>query len=362
MGSHSDKTRREFLAAAARVGAAASLGGVAAGCFPEVGGEWPHVTPACQDDGDVVPIPGASRVISVYRADAVIEVTEGAATRNEIQAPVVREMVDRALAELTDGAAQPWHALLPDFTATTRIGIKANCLNYAVPTSPALIQAVVGSLRDELDVPAEQVIVWDRRLDELVPAPPRQLYLAEEVGASLLGTVNSLTDFGGPGYSDAICGVVAGKVPRLSRILTELTDVTINCPVLKNHVVSGVTAALKNIYGVIDNPGDYHDNANTALAELYRLPPIRDHIRVTILDALAAITTGGTSAPAAEVFPRRIIAARDPLALDSYALALINQLRPTPVDPALTEWLDNGYQLGLGTLEYDLADLDATPG
>ena len=82
----------------------------------------------------------SSRVVSIYREDAVVAVEDGGVTRNEIQPAAVREMVDDALAALTDGAAQPWHVLLPDFTQTTRIGIKANCLNYFVPTSPALIR------------------------------------------------------------------------------------------------------------------------------------------------------------------------------------------------------------------------------
>ena len=367
MAKRPSQTRRQFLADAARVGAGTAAAGALSGCFPDVGGEWPHVTPACQDEAAVTPVAGASRVVDVYREDAVVEVDDGGVIRQEINEAVVGPMLDAALAELTDGAAQPWHSLLPDYTSATRIGIKANCLNYAVPTSVAMIKALVASLRAELDIDAARIIVWDRRLDELAPPAPRHLYDGDEIGATILGTINSITDSGGPGYSDAICGVVAGKVPRLSRIITELTDLTINCPVLKNHGISGVTGALKNIYGIIDNPGEYHDNVITALPELYRLPPIRDHIRLTVLDALAAITTGGTSAPAADAYPRRVIVSQDPLALDSYALALVNQLRglktpPAPaVDPSLTEWMQNGYELGLGTVAYELRELDLGP-
>ena len=159
-----------------------------------------------------------------------------------------------------------------------------------------------------------------------------------------------------------MCGRIAGKSPRLSRILTDLTDFTVNCPVLKTHGVSGVTGALKNIYGIIHNPGDYHGSLLTALPALYRLPPIRNRIRLTVIDALIAVTTGGTSSPP-DTVPRRILVSQDPLAADSYALKLVNQLRAeknlnlAEVDPSVTTWLQNGFELGLGTLRYQLRAL-----
>jgi len=348
------KTRREFLARAAGVGAGAAVGGLL-GCFPDVGGEWPEVSALCRDDSALAPVPGASRVVEVFREDSIVD--------DEINAEVMRPMIDEALAEISGGAADPWRALLPDYTDATRIGIKVNCLNGQVPTAVPLVKALIESLRDSLGVTADRVIVWDRRLDELSPPPPRHLYDAEEIGATVMGTINSTTDLGGPGYSEAICGMVAGRAPRLSRILTELTDVTINCPVLKTHDISGVTAALKNIYGVIDNPHEYHSNIVTALPELYRLPPIRERMRLTVCDALVAVTRGGTSSPP-DTYPKRILVAQDPLALDSYAVDLVNQLRResgfglSDIDPSFTEWLQNGYDLGLGTLDYDLVAVE----
>ncbi len=358
------RSRREFLAGAAGVGAGVAVGGLL-GCFPDVGGKWPEISAACRDDGAIGPVPGASRVVEVYREDAVVAVTDetSGTTKNEINAGVMRPMLEAALQEISGGAEEPWRALLPDCGATTRIGLKVNCLNPLVPTSAPLVKAIVESLKDGLGLDAARLIVWDRRLDELSPSPPRHLYDSDELGATVLGTVTSTSDSSGPGYGEAMCGMVAGKVPRLSRILTDLTDLTINCPVLKTHDISGVTGAMKNIYGVIDNPQDYHTNIATALPALYRLPPIRDSMRLTICDALIAVTRGGTSSPP-NVYPKRILVARDPLALDSFALDLVNRLRSESeepleeVDPAFTEWLQNGYELGLGTLDYDLVAVE----
>jgi uncharacterized protein (DUF362 family) len=271
----------------------------------------------------------------------------------------VQAMLEAALTALAEGAPRPWQALLPDYRRGTRIGIKVNCLNAHLPTSPLVVRAIVSSLREQLDVPGPDVIIWDRRLDELRRGGRyRDGHFG---GARILGTVNSVRDRGGPGYVGVPGALVEGKPTTLSRILTEMTDMTINVPVLKTHGLSGVTAALKNIYGVIHNPGEFHANLQTALPALYRLPAIRDSFRLTILDALQAVIAGDTASPP-DAIPRRLIASRDPLALDSHALALVQRLRAAgparlkPVAAARTAWLDNGHRLGLGTREYRLVE------
>jgi hypothetical protein len=354
--SRPGSTRREFLSGAARLTAGAAVAGAAGpaavGClFPDVGGKWASITGQCLDDGGVAPPTASARVVEVLRQDSVVT-----APGIAINPAAVRPMLDAALAALTDGAAAPWAVLLPDYGATTRIGLKVNCLNQYLATSLPLVQAIVASLVEGLGIEPARITVWDRRLDELT----RGGFTSDALqGATVVGTVTSTTDTSGPGYSKAICGEVAGKTPLLSKIITEQTDLTINVPVLKTHVVSGITAAFKNIYGIIDNPGDYHSNANEALPALYALPPIRNHLRLTIVDSLIAVLTGGTSDPP-DAQPRRLIVGQDPLAVDSYCLALANQLRaefakpPGDVQAGLLEWLDKAAELGLGTRSYEL--------
>jgi hypothetical protein len=264
-------------------------------------------------------------------------------------------MIDTALTTLAGGADNPWPVLLPTYVTGTRIGLKVNCLNPRLPTSPAVVRAIIRSLTTRLGVDPATIVVWDRRMDELKYAGK---YTDEDLqGALLLGTVESITDTSGPGYGGATCAAVEGLTPKLSRILTQKTDITINCPVLKSHGVSGVTGALKNIYGIIDIPGKYHDNLPTALPALYNLPAIRNSIKLTIIDALQAVTTRDTQDPP-DATPKRILASTDPLALDRYALDLVNQLRATqdvaPIEGPLLGWLDRGYELGLGARSYSL--------
>ncbi len=376
-------TRREILAGAASAAAAASLGGVA-GCFPDVGGTWPDAAVAstcgCSPpDGGIVaeerssgPMTGASTVVTIQRDDSIDATGKSLA---QPQLDVVAEMVDAVLSTLAGGAANPWSVLLPNIGTCTRIGLKVNCLNSHFPTSPALVRAIIKNLQTHTDVCPGNIIVWDRQLDELKGAGK---YTDEHLqGAQLLGTVVTLKDWHGPRYSDQFFGTFQGLTPRLSRILTEMTDVTINCPVLKYHNQSGITVALKNIFGIIDIPGSFHtDKANgidlpTALPALYNIPQIRNSIKLTIVDALQAVAVGDTASPV-DRFPGRIFASMDPLALDRYALDLINQLRTTPfhnqkpsdaVAADITVWLDGAHQLGIGTKDYTLVALaaDGTP-
>ena len=266
-------------------------------------------------------------------------------------------MLERAMTEISNGAVAPWRELFPDYAAGMRIGLKVNCLNKFLSTSLPVVKAIVAGLQRDLSIPGSDIVVWDRRLDELTRAG----FTPAALGTQVLGTVTSTTDADGPGYEDCYCAVSPGKRVRLSRILTELTDVTINCPVLKAHEVSGVTAALKNVYGVIDNPGDFHNDLNTALPAIYMLAPIQERFRFVVLDALIAVILGGTASES-DLTPKRLVLSPDPLALDTYALDLVNRMRADegsmlPIPTALTEWLANAYQLGVGRREVDLVSV-----
>ena len=45
---------------------------------------------------------------------------------------------------------------------------------------------------------------------------------------------------------------------RFSKILTRECAMVINLPILKDHSMSGVTFAMKNMYGVVERPQDLH--------------------------------------------------------------------------------------------------------
>jgi len=364
MAGKPSMTRREILTGAAGAAAAASLSGIAS-CFPSVGGTWPANTCGCAladggttptDDSQSSPVSGASTVVTIQRDDSVDAKGKSLA---QPQIDAIQSMVDALLLSLAGGATNPWSVLLPNAGPCTRIGLKVNCLNTYLPTSPSVVRAIIKNLQTNLPACPSNIIVWDRSLEELKTTG--KYTDADLQGASLMGTLSSSSDISTPGYTDANYGTIEGFTPRLSRILTEQTDITINCPVLKSHGVSGITAGMKNIYGIIDIPSSYHSNLPTALPALFRIPQIRNSIKLTIVDALQAVTLSDTSSRPDKIVGR-IFASLDPLALDYYALDVVNQIRLNtfsrdPVDNSLLGWLDNAYQLGLGTKDYNLVEL-----
>jgi len=83
----------------------------------------------------------------------------------------------------------------------------------------------------------------------------------------------------------------------------ELSDVLLSCnalisvPVLKSHMLSGISFALKNHYGTCSNPGSLHRWIGPSMAKLNALGPIVDRTRLIIGDALAACLQYGGSWP-----------------------------------------------------------------
>ena len=406
MSSSQGRTRREILTDAAKVAAAASVAGFSS-CFPDVGGKWPSPSACKEPDGGTTddataPAPVTPAVVEVFRQESVVT----GATGNVIQPDVVAAMLDTGLAALARQVAQfnagsvaqdggseeddggqpqpaggtdnPWTVLLPNYQPGQSIGLKVNCLNRnRVTTSLALTGAIVASLRDKLGVDPTKIVVWDRYLSDLQDRgkfTPDAVFGAQILGNLIRGAEDGenqddpkLTD--GRGFGPPICqapiGVPSGippapaRFPRLSRILTDETHLTINCPILKIHNISGITGAMKNIYGMIDNPEQYHDkNLKTDMPKLYALPAIRRSISLTICDALIGIVNGVSPDDTYDSTPGRIWLAQDPVALDSYMLNFVSQLRAAAgkgsIDAKANPWLDAAASAGLGTRTYSL--------
>ncbi len=311
--------RREFLIeGAAATSAAALLAG------------------GCGDDDQEQQIPKVdmkARVVEVKDEKAVSD-------KGVLDAARARAMLHAGLKELTKQTdlATAWKVLIPDFTAETRIGIKISGINWKVCNSPEMIKALIDTLTSDLGADPKKMMVWDKTSWELVLAKLTE----KDLGVKVQGTVSSPQ---GPGY-EATKHTVLNTPCQLSRILSDMTDVTINCGVLKSHDIAGVTGALKNVYGMFTEPGDFHKNLNAALPELYAL--VHKSNRLCINEGFLAVASGGPMGAASHK-PGKLLLSVDPVAIDAHVLALINGLAKTPVPDKKLKWLDGAVAKGLGS-------------
>jgi uncharacterized protein (DUF362 family) len=171
----------------------------------------------------------------------------------------------------------------------------------------------------ETGVKAREIVVWDRDSSELERAGFHLAMGGEGVqcyGTDRVGYEEDLAAWGSVGS-------------RLSKILTQRSDVLINLPVLKDHDGAGVTIGLKNMYGVIHNPNKYHpDGCNPYVADLNMLPEIRGRMRLTICDATTAIYEGGPGYKPEHCWrANSLLVSTDPVALDQTGWQMIERKR-----------------------------------
>ena len=143
----------------------------------------------------------------------------------------------------------------------------------------------------------------------------------------------------------------------MSKILTQKITALINIPFLKDHGVAGVTCAMKNHYGSIRNPGDYHgNNCDPFIAEVNSIPAIKNKTRLIICDALKPLANGGPNFNSEFVWEHRSIhIGADPVAFDFLGWQVIDARRQEIGLPTLADagrppkWLATAASMGLGT-------------
>ena len=275
---------------------------------------------------------GPSRVVQTHHA--------GVWKDQQLAPDALRRLVDTSITKLTgvSDAAQAWASL---FSPKEKIALKVNAFrNSIIWTHPALVKAVTDSLQDA-GIPAEQLIIFDYSTDELKTAG----YAVNpgEAGVRCYGTDSKYTASGKAGYAQV----------ELSNILLEC-DALINLPVLKTHMIAGITFALKNHYGSVSNPESLHSPVGPAMAALNALAPIKDKTRLIIGDALEACLNYGYGWPywKADWTGDSILMSFDPVAMDTIALQLLTQLKKDNLGSMLgmaTPCLKSGAEAGLGT-------------
>jgi len=240
-------------------------------------------------------------------------------------------------------------------TPGQRVAIKVNCLSGPpVASHPAVADAVVTGVQTA-GVAPEDILVFDRLTAELETCG----FPVNKAGAGVrcYGTDEV-------GY-DREPTTVKEVGTCFSRIVSEWCDTIINVPVLKDHDLAGLTGALKNHYGSINNPNKLHgqpeDHCSPYIADLNCAEVLRGKQHLIVYDALMVCYQGGPGyKPATTVPYGTLMAATDPVAADTVGLKLLDELRAEHGLPAvagserdpkyLAVAADEGHQLGCNNL------------
>jgi uncharacterized protein (DUF362 family) len=259
----------------------------------------------------------------------------------ETSPEALKRMLEAGLLLLT-GQGDPGSAWSRFFRRKDTVGIKVNCLGGRnMCTRPALARAAAESLTT-LGMAPDQVIVWDRSERELARCG---FPLSRDRDGSFrcLGT-----DTQGAGYEGDL--TVQGSVgSRFSTLITRHCSAMINMPVLKDHGLCGVTAALKNTFGALHNPNKYHeDRCNPFVADANAVPFVREKNRLVICDAITVQYKGGPGYHRNWAEPlQSLLLSEDPVALDTVGAGLLERIRRQKGLPPLEE--DGGLPAYLKT-------------
>ena len=256
----------------------------------------------------------------------------------------LRQMLDASITQLTGlkDAREAWAAL---FKPGERIAIKVNTFrNSLIWTHTPLVQEVTQSLQDA-GIPAEQITIFDYMTSELSTAG----YTVNEDNPGV-----RCTGMDG-NYSPETTTVNKNQI-KLANLLKDC-DALINMPILKSHMLSGITFAMKNHYGSIYYPDMLHGDYMRSIAALNALPEIKDRTRLIIGDALSANLRYSNSFPywKEDWVGDSIFMSYDPVAHDTMGLELLTrELEKDGGDPASLIGMADpsmkyAVELGLGT-------------
>jgi len=151
-------------------------------------------------------------------------------------------------------------------------------------------------------------------------------------------------------YRDvAIPGGVSLKDAKVHGLVLD-SDVFINVPVLKHHSGSLMTAAMKNLMGVVWDRGAYHRNdLHQSIADFltFKRPDLN------VLDAYHPMVSNGPRGTSVEdlVEKRMLLASTDIVALDAAAAKLLGH------DPADVRHIKIGDEMKLGTMKLDQVEI-----
>jgi hypothetical protein len=282
--------------------------------------------------------------------------------------------LDRLVMDLTGQStvAAAWLALVrPSDVVGIKVSTSAGPLGG---TRAAVAEAVAAGLRSA-GFPRERILVWDRDRESLLRngfledhpdytlrwIDPRTGYDTKAiVTAPVLGRLiwgDSRFGEGGGRFADLLdSGDQLSSTSYFAEILSREVTAVINIPSAMDSFLTGVHGAIAGM--TLNNLDNWRrfvkapEHGDPYLAEIYADETIRGKVVLTILDALIVQYAGGPlPAPNFTVDNGALFASRDPVAIDSMLVEMVDNVRVAsklpPVRP-LTTYLESAKALGLG--------------
>lgn len=322
-----EKTRREFLKCSLAAAAGAVMLDPRSGASD---GLQSSPLPEAAQDGSPL-----SRVIRVV-SDKVLPL-------RTVQRPHLKDCITQGLRGFTglSDTRDAWHRLLqPDDVVLIKFSQSGA---DQIGTTPPMVAELFASLNAAGWAPEQLMLLEAGAEDETArkTRPPDLRWQGREVR------------FGQCGQDSLLAA------------LDQATAI-INVPFLKTHHLATMTCALKNLsHGLIRHPARFHANGcNPAIAEIVASEPIKNKMRLTIVNALRVVAD-----LAPEIRERDLHAAgtlffgTDAVACDAAGYGLLNEIRslrhlpPLLPDARLPAYMATAARMGLGQVDSARIDI-----
>lgn len=332
--------RRSFVKSAALGSAGLYLHGLALGAQSDAAApKVPRI--------DVRGLPRASRsplgMPGLFPGRVVELSNPQAIVRNRVSQPLVKEMIERGMRELTgeNSAQAAWAKFVEPKDI---VGIKINPSGApACCSSPEIVREIVAGLQSA-GVPAGNIVVYDRYSYEIDIGSYQALVPAnvKVVGIQDAFTGTSGYDMGI--YCDAsFFGEWETRSYMASIVAREVTKI-INVPTMKDHSAAGVTGCLKNLgYGTFNNVARSHrapySFTDPLIGVMCSVEPLRSKAVLHIMDGMRQVWHGGPLTQVQDfIYPAGMLyLGTDPVAMDTLELETIEKKRHDEGAPSVWE-------------------------
>ncbi len=253
----------------------------------------------------------------------------------QINADVVREMMERGMRELTGQrhAIDAWRQFIrPDDI----VGLKVNVVGRPwCVSSHAVVAETVRNLLT-VGLRPEQIYIYDRFRDQLDEADYRP-HVPE--GVNFFAAEPSNAGENSPHYDTQVYleAELFGEDntrSNLMKLVSERLTKIISIPNMKDHGATGVTGCLKNIaYGGYSNVARTHQQGLSHtywfVGTLASMEPVRSKTVLQIMDGLRGVWHGGPGARSLKYvfFPKTLMFGTDPVAIDRLLLDIVDDER-----------------------------------